>query len=244
MFFSICCSSGQSLSGSILRCRDVSSLNLVHLSQQPQPNTKSAWIVLMNPNGMFMEQMRVNAKQFVTSLGCNALIFDYRGVGESEGSVSTARDLVQDGVCALEFLQTELGVAPEHTMVFGHSLGSAVAVNAICEISRRRRRYRGLSGLKSNYHKQRLESSSSSSSATRSSNYTVVLDRGFSSLGDVGTAYTTNSAVFGWVTATAFVQASFQVLATTLENAKLLPQKKFSFSRRLCGALVRLVRHE
>jgi fermentation-respiration switch protein FrsA (DUF1100 family) len=59
-------------------------------------------------------------------LGWNVLIFDYRGYGRSEGSPSEA-GLYRDATAAWAHLTAERGVAPEDIVLFGRSLGGAVA---------------------------------------------------------------------------------------------------------------------
>ncbi len=58
--------------------------------------------------------------------GISVLIFDYRGYGRSEG-VPSETGLYIDGEAALAHVLKERGVAPNKVVVFGQSLGSAVA---------------------------------------------------------------------------------------------------------------------
>ena len=53
--------------------------------------------------------------------------FDYRGYGES-GGTPTEPGLYRDAEAAYRYLRDRLGVPPERIVIFGHSLGSAVAV--------------------------------------------------------------------------------------------------------------------
>lgn len=61
--------------------------------------------------------------------GYNLLAFDYRGYGKSEGDV-TREGTIADTLAALDFA---LARDPERTVVFGHSLGGAVAIVATAE---------------------------------------------------------------------------------------------------------------
>lgn len=61
-------------------------------------------------------------------LGLNLLAFDYRGYGESGGSPSE-QGLYRDAFAAYDYLRATRGVPPERIVIFGHSLGSAVAVD-------------------------------------------------------------------------------------------------------------------
>ena len=61
------------------------------------------------------------------TLGLSLFAFDYRGYGESEG-VPSEEGLYRDADAAYRYLRDTLGVPPERIVIFGHSLGSAVAV--------------------------------------------------------------------------------------------------------------------
>lgn len=61
--------------------------------------------------------------------GFDVLLFDYRGYGRSEGAPSRA-GLVSDVLAAID---TALARDPERTLVFGHSLGGALAILAVAE---------------------------------------------------------------------------------------------------------------
>lgn len=60
-------------------------------------------------------------------LGTNLLIFDYRGYGRSEG-IPSEQGTYRDARAALRYLRERSGVAGERIVYFGHSLGTAVAV--------------------------------------------------------------------------------------------------------------------
>ena len=59
-------------------------------------------------------------------LGLNVFIIDYRGYGQSEGSPSE-QGLYQDASAAWLYLTAEKGFDPENVIIFGRSLGGAVA---------------------------------------------------------------------------------------------------------------------
>ncbi len=65
-------------------------------------------------------------------LGLNVLIFDYRGFGRSEGSPDEEGTYL-DAAAAYRLLREERGIDPERTIIFGRSLGGAVAI----ELARR-----------------------------------------------------------------------------------------------------------
>ena len=60
-------------------------------------------------------------------LGMNVLIFDYRGYGRSEGSPDE-RGTYRDAEAAYRYLREDLGIRAERIVIFGRSLGGAVAI--------------------------------------------------------------------------------------------------------------------
>ena len=70
---------------------------------------------------------RLNDLRDFTALGCDVLIFDYRGYGENPGSPSEAV-LTRDARDIWQFAVDQLQVEPGRILLFGESLGGAVAV--------------------------------------------------------------------------------------------------------------------
>lgn len=69
---------------------------------------------------------RLDTLRLFHQLGLNTLIFDYRGYGHSEGSPSE-RGTFLDAVAARRYLLQNRGVPREKIVLFGRSLGAAVA---------------------------------------------------------------------------------------------------------------------
>jgi fermentation-respiration switch protein FrsA (DUF1100 family) len=67
-----------------------------------------------------------NIKLLHDKVKINIFIFDYRGYGRSEGRVSEEGTYL-DGEAALDFVQKRLGAEPKKIILFGRSLGAAVA---------------------------------------------------------------------------------------------------------------------
>lgn len=65
----------------------------------------------------------------LASLGFDALLFDYRGYGRSEGEMTNERDMYADADAAYDYVVSERGTPPERVMLYGHSLGTAAAVD-------------------------------------------------------------------------------------------------------------------
>ncbi len=62
------------------------------------------------------------------SLGVNVLLLDYRGYGLSEGRPSE-KGVYRDGEAGLSYLVEERGFALSDVVIFGRSIGSAVAID-------------------------------------------------------------------------------------------------------------------
>jgi fermentation-respiration switch protein FrsA (DUF1100 family) len=91
-------------------------------------DTTGRWLLICHGNaGNLSDAGRPEHYAGLRALGLNLLAFDYRGYGESSGSPSEA-GLYRDANAAYGYLRDTLGVPPERIILFGHSLGSAVAV--------------------------------------------------------------------------------------------------------------------
>jgi len=69
---------------------------------------------------------RGNIKLLHEKTRVNIFIFDYRGYGRSAGRASEEGTYL-DGEAALDFARNPLGIDPAQTVLFGRSLGAAVA---------------------------------------------------------------------------------------------------------------------
>jgi len=67
------------------------------------------------------------------SLGCAVLHFDYRGYGDNPG-VPAEPHLHQDALCIWNYATRQLGVPPERIILFGQSLGGAVATRLAAHV--------------------------------------------------------------------------------------------------------------
>lgn len=69
----------------------------------------------------------------LAALGVEVLIIDYRGYGHSEGRPSE-KGIYRDARAAWEFLVDEHEIAPENIVLFGKSLGGAVAIDLATDV--------------------------------------------------------------------------------------------------------------
>ncbi len=62
-------------------------------------------------------------------LGCNALAIDYRGYGISSGTIKKEEDVYEDAASAWLYLTRDRGIPKQKIIIWGWSLGGAVAIN-------------------------------------------------------------------------------------------------------------------
>lgn len=70
---------------------------------------------------------RLETVRILHGLGANVLLYDYRGFGKSEGSPGE-EGTYRDAEAAWEYLVSKETVAPDRIILWGRSLGSAVAI--------------------------------------------------------------------------------------------------------------------
>lgn len=88
-------------------------------------------LVWFHGNGGNFSHRLENAKRFVEWFGIDIALVDYRGYGRSEGTPSEA-GLYADGRAVYQ-AAADRGFAPEQIVLFGRSLGAAVALDVALE---------------------------------------------------------------------------------------------------------------
>ncbi|MEM9537873.1 MAG: alpha/beta hydrolase [Cyanobacteria bacterium P01_E01_bin.42] len=61
-------------------------------------------------------------------LGLPVLMVDYRGYGKSQGQFPTESQVYEDAQIALDYLTEQRKLSPQEIIVYGHSLGGAIAI--------------------------------------------------------------------------------------------------------------------
>jgi hypothetical protein len=96
----------------------------------PHPAPR-ATILVAHGNGGNLSH-RTELLRTLHRLRAASMIFDYRGYGRSEGR-PTAKAILDDGRAARRWLCARTGARPEDLVLFGESLGGAVAVRLASE---------------------------------------------------------------------------------------------------------------
>ncbi len=94
----------------------------------PHANANRA-ILFLHGNAGNASHRLPNAAQ-LQQLAANVFVLDYRGYGRSEGK-ATERGTYADARAALDHLTGTLGFASDRVVVFGRSLGGAIAVDLV-----------------------------------------------------------------------------------------------------------------
>jgi fermentation-respiration switch protein FrsA (DUF1100 family) len=100
----------------------------------PSAASNPYWLLICHGNAGNLSQFdRPVHYAGLSRLGLHLFAFDYRGYGESEGSASEP-GLYRDADAAYRYLRQERGVPADRIVVFGHSLGSAVAIDLVSRV--------------------------------------------------------------------------------------------------------------
>jgi hypothetical protein len=95
------------------------------------PCAQAEWTVLICHGNAGNISHRLEKINFFHNLGCNVLIFDYRGYGQSQGKPSE-KGFYRDVRSAYSYL-VERGVSRERIVGFGESVGGAVIIDLAVE---------------------------------------------------------------------------------------------------------------
>ncbi len=97
----------------------------------PSTATANGTIVHFHGNGQNMTSHAFQVA-WLAKDRYNVFVFDYRGYGASDGKPSIS-GAVEDGAAALRYVRSRPGVDPERIVVFGQSLGGALAIASVAK---------------------------------------------------------------------------------------------------------------
>ena len=93
---------------------------------ESQSKPAIATIIFFHGNGGNISNVGWLGQRFAKH-GFNVLLFDYRGYGASEGAATDEAGLYADGYAALSFVTKGKEISPNQIILYGQSLGTAVA---------------------------------------------------------------------------------------------------------------------
>ncbi len=90
---------------------------------------KSEWVLLfLHGNSDNISENLEHSNRF-HQLGFSVFIVDYRGYGLSQGKFPTESTVYEDVDAAWNYLVEQRGIPPEKIVIYGHSLGGAIAID-------------------------------------------------------------------------------------------------------------------
>jgi pimeloyl-ACP methyl ester carboxylesterase len=96
------------------------------------PVKTSRWILFFHSNGGNITTHQL-WWHVLSTCGANVLALDYRGYGESAG-IPSESGLYMDAAAGYRYLRDVLGVTPSNIVLYGFSLGGAVAIDLASKI--------------------------------------------------------------------------------------------------------------
>lgn len=94
----------------------------------PATTTNAKTLLYLHGNGVNIGANVAHAHRF-HQMGFAVLIIDYRGYGLSEGSFPSEKTVYQDAATAWDYLVKQRQIQPNNIILYGHSLGGAIAIN-------------------------------------------------------------------------------------------------------------------
>ncbi|KAK4316995.1 hypothetical protein Pmani_011896 [Petrolisthes manimaculis] len=121
-----------------LYARDGTKLHAVFVKQAPAALSSAPTFIYFHGNAGNLGHRLSNVYGLYRWLGVNLLLLEYRGYGLSSGSPSEA-GLYLDAQAAVSYLKTRTDIDQAKIIIFGRSLGGAVAVDCVsrAEVSSR-----------------------------------------------------------------------------------------------------------
>ena len=101
---------------------------LLYAWEVPAKEPAGMWVLLCHgQTGNLATTTRPEYYAYLRAIGVNIFAFDWRGFGKSGGK-PTEEGLYRDATAAYEYLRIAHRVPPESVVIYGHSLGTAPAI--------------------------------------------------------------------------------------------------------------------
>jgi len=113
-----------------LKTPDGVNIKAYFIKQEQQTRTRSPTLLYLHANAGNMGHRLPIAQMFYQQFKCNIMMLSYRGYGLSEGEADE-KGMQIDAQAALDYLLVQKGIAPQQIMVFGQSIGGAVAIDLV-----------------------------------------------------------------------------------------------------------------
>lgn len=94
----------------------------------PSERTDSPVMLYFHHNAANIGSNVSQALQF-HELGFDVFLFDYRGFGQSDGDFPIEAQVYEDAIAAWNYLTQEREISPNNIVIYGHSVGGAIAVD-------------------------------------------------------------------------------------------------------------------
>ncbi len=95
---------------------------------KPAPKDEKGVLLYLHGNGLNISANVDQAKR-LQQMGLSVLLIDYRGYGRSEGGFPTETSVYEDAETAWNYLTQKRGIDPGQIIIYGHSLGGAIAIH-------------------------------------------------------------------------------------------------------------------
>lgn len=112
-----------------VQIRTADGLNLdgaMHAPPPPDSAGRQRWVVFFNANMQKYEEWLFYFNRYAREAKVGMLVFNWRGVGHSDGFAASLEDLVTDGSAALAHV-LGTGADPQRVLIHGLSIGACVA---------------------------------------------------------------------------------------------------------------------
>lgn len=99
----------------------------------PAEGRERGGLLYLHGNGFNISANVAHASRF-QQMGLSVLLIDYRGYGKSEGAFPSEAAVYEDAAAAWQYLTEARQIAPERIVIYGHSLGGAIALNLASQL--------------------------------------------------------------------------------------------------------------